>query len=662
MNSTNLTEKRKAKLLNNLNKIKSEISNMDSIASINEIELYIIENKYGIHFEEHSEQVYDDLKLNVPVFEEDRTRLIECDKNNRNFIIEGDNLHSLYLLQKTHKKSLDVIYIDPPYNTGAKDWKYNNSYVDGNDGYRHSKWLSMMSNRLKLAKNLLKRDGVLICAIDENELATVTLLLEDIFGEGYNIDTIAIVHNPRGVQGDNFSYTHEYALFVYRKGLKVIEDREILFEDIDWRDLRDNGGESLRSDAANCFYPILVKNDQIIGFGDDVTSLTDFHPNRNVYDSETGIYSIYPIDVKGIERKWRYARQSVESIKHLLRVKKSKSFLDIELGKNYGTYRTVWDDKKFDSNEHGTKLINYLVPNNDFDFPKSLYTVYECLYSVIKNRPNAIVLDFFAGSGTTGHAVLKMNSDLGGNRSFILCTNNDIGFKREKEMLTKYPHLKNSQDLKNEEIYKEYEEKYGIARSITFPRIKSVVSGYKYSKDSKILLFDKSLSKNIFIKPEDYNKLHKELNAIIESKKANFNKIDIVVDENKIKIWGINEGNEFISGMSANVHYYKTRMLKKQNEDIDLSMILLPHINEMIQLQYCLDLNKSSYRIILDESDLLTYLNMKSLPSSLKKIFYSPNILITTDEEVFFKSHNIDLIKIPDEYFKIELQEVGESW
>jgi adenine-specific DNA-methyltransferase len=241
-------------------------------------------------------------------------------------------------------------------------------------------------------------------------------LIDDIFGPGYNIDPITIVHNPRGIQGDNFSYVNEYALFVYKKGYKVIENQAVKEEDIDWRDLRDNGHESLRTDAATCFYAINVsKNGEIVDFGPNATNELDFHPLRNV-ENENGTISIYPIDIQGIERKWRYSRESVVNIKHLLRVKKIGDIYDIELGKNYAPYKTLWTDKKYDSNEYGTQLINSMIPENDFTFPKSVYNTYECLRAVTLNRPNAIILDFFAGSGTTGHATLMLNKDVGGHR------------------------------------------------------------------------------------------------------------------------------------------------------------------------------------------------------------------------------------------------------
>lgn len=372
----NLTKQKRDQMIAFLEELKKEHSDDTSVRAFNEIVNHLNDKKFGIVFEEHTEEVDEKLVDYIPVFSEDENRKILKDKEQKwNFLIEGDNLQSLYLLEKTHFGKIDCIYIDPPYNTGAKTWKYNNDYVDKRDTYRHSKWLSMMSVRMSIAKKLLKEDGVFICAIDENELATTLLLIEDVFGENYKSDCITVVHNPRGIQGDNFSYINEYAIFTYRKGLKAITTRELSEEEIDWSPLRNWGDESERHDAANCFYPIYVKDGKIVGFGDDVTSDDSFHPNKNEYD--------------------------------------------IEIGKDFTPYRTVWNDKKYDANEYGTQLIKSMIPNCDFSFPKSIYTVYECLYAVTKDKPDAIILDYFAGSGTTGHATLMMNKLLGGNRHFM---------------------------------------------------------------------------------------------------------------------------------------------------------------------------------------------------------------------------------------------------
>lgn len=329
----------------------------------------------------------------------------------QNLLIKGNNLLALYTLREKLAGRIKAIYIDPPYNppSNANTFIYNNNF-------NHSSWLTFMRNRLEVAKELLTDDGVLVCAIDENELAYLGVLIDEIFGSDRESHYITIVHNPRGIQGTNFSYTHEYAIFVIPKGLKTIGNRKIEAEDISWRNLRDNGGESLRTDARNCFYPMIVKDGEVIGFG-DITS-DEIHPDANEIQSDGSVY-IYPIDPSGIERKWRYARQSVDKIKNLLRAKESKGVWQIEIGKDFGQYRTVWQDPRYDANEYGTKLVKSLVPNSEFDFPKSLWNVYDCLYAVVADDPNAIVLDFFGGSGTTAHAVLELNKD-GGSRKFIV--------------------------------------------------------------------------------------------------------------------------------------------------------------------------------------------------------------------------------------------------
>ena len=282
--------------------MKKDYSKLSKEELVKTIEKLESRKKYGLIWEEEKtkEKFEEEAENALPILKEVISKEVKKNLNSpTNILIEGDNFHALSVLNYTHQGKIDVIYIDPPYNTGAKDWKYNNNYVDINDTYRHSKWLQMMSNRLKLAKRLLKDDGVLICTIDENELNRLGLLLEEIFGN-YEIHCITIVHNPRGVQGDNFSYTHEYAYFVFHKYLKVIGHRKIRDEDVDWRNLRDNGGESLRTDARNCFYPIIIKDEKIVGFGNVVPN--EKHPNKQTVQKGQEYY-VYPIDRQGIERK-----------------------------------------------------------------------------------------------------------------------------------------------------------------------------------------------------------------------------------------------------------------------------------------------------------------------------------------------------------------------
>ena len=357
----------------------------------------------------------------------------------QNLMIEGDNLEVLKLLQKSYAGKVKLIYIDPPYNTG-RDLIYKNNFQESKHDYLaaigdanhesghfvsnpassgryHSTWLSMMYPRLKLARNLLRKDGVLICTIDENELTSLGEILKDVFEEGnYDHVCVTIVHNPRGVQGINFSYTHEYAFFVFPRDRKVIADRKIDKSDITWSQFRNWGTESARHDARNCFYPVLVRDDRVIGFGDVCDDSQ--HPEQTEFSD--GVAYIYPIDTSGVERKWRYARQSADSVQHLLRAKRRGNRYEIEIGKDSGLYRTVWTDKKYDANENGTRLLKRLVPDAPFSFPKSLWAVHDCVSAVTQDAPDAIVLDFFAGSGTTGHALLEMNQKDNGSRRYIL--------------------------------------------------------------------------------------------------------------------------------------------------------------------------------------------------------------------------------------------------
>ncbi|MDO8438030.1 MAG: site-specific DNA-methyltransferase [Nitrosomonadaceae bacterium] len=330
---------------------------------------------------------------------------------NDNLIIKGNNLLALHTLRKTYAGKVKLIYIDPPYNPDSKanTFCYNNTF-------NRSTWLTFIQNRLAVAKDLMHKDGVLIVAIDENEQAHLGVLLKDMFSN-HEVHCITIVHNPRGVQGTNFSYTHEYAFFVIPKGKKSLGNRKIEEEDIERSNFRNWGSESERTDAKNCFYPVIVENERVVGFGDVLED--GQHPEQT--KTHGNQFYVYPIDTKGVERKWRYAKQSADSIKHLLHTKKTKTGYEIEIGKDFGTYRTVWIDPRYDANEYGTKIVKSLVPDCKFDFPKSLYNVYDCLYAVVAEDREAIVLDFFGGSGTTAHAVLELNKEDSGNRKFILC-------------------------------------------------------------------------------------------------------------------------------------------------------------------------------------------------------------------------------------------------
>ena len=328
-----------------------------------------------------------------------------------NLIIKGNNLLALASLKKEFSGKVKLIYIDPPYNP-----KNQNNTFSYNNSFNRSTWLTFMRNRLLLAKQLLREDGVLQVAIDKNEQEYLGVLIDSLFS-GYEKHCITIVHNPRGVQGDNFSYSNEYVYFVFKKGLKVINKikREPAIEE----ELRKHGGESLRNTAKNCFYPIIVKNEKIVGYGEVPDD--NFHPKERNILRKDGSIEVWPIDVDGIERKWIFARQSVEEIESKLSVKtKPDGSIDIYRLKDEMIPRSVWVGKRYDASTFGSKIVNKVIDGKTVSFPKSLYAVYDCVYSVVKSQKDSIVIDFFSGSGTTANAVINLNIEDGGERRFIL--------------------------------------------------------------------------------------------------------------------------------------------------------------------------------------------------------------------------------------------------
>lgn len=317
-------------------------------------------------------------------------------------LIKADNFQALNTLLPKYQNKVDLIYIDPPYNAPASEIIYKNNFKD-------STWLAMMANRLDLAKGFLSERGILSCAIDENEQENLGLLLSDIFYE-YEKTCVSVEHNPKGIQGDNFSYSNEFAYFL------IPDDAEIQNEIIEmqYKELMKTGKESERYTAKNCFYPIYVKDSKIIGFGN--VCKEDFHPQKKIINNK-GILEIYPIDSNGNERKWRYSRESVENVKENLKVFFTKDSITIKLGKTEKSFKTMWYGAKYSATEYGSKILKDILPNNNFDYPKSIHTVKDSIY--LASKEDSTILDFFGGSGTTAHAVLELNRE-GSNRKFVL--------------------------------------------------------------------------------------------------------------------------------------------------------------------------------------------------------------------------------------------------
>ncbi len=327
-------------------------------------------------------------------------------------LVHSENWQALNTLQKRYQGKVKCIYIDPPYNAKSSEILYQNTY-------KHASWMTLMENRLEISRAYQSEKGILVTAIDENEQERLGLLLSKIFPERRKT-AITIIHNPSGQQGDNFSYCHEFAYFVY-PGTK----RAIRFENRngnpDVRPLRDvSKGDHLRENAVNCFYPIYIKDNEITGIGEICPD--SFHPGSANIKCDDGSVEVYPIDASGIERKWVFARNSVEKILDQLKVQynKSRGIWDIIRTKSEFNYKTVWKDKKYSANSYGSKLLNNILGEQIFDFPKSIHTVMECVWAAGSTSADDVVLDYFAGSGTTAHAVINLNREDGGNRKYLL--------------------------------------------------------------------------------------------------------------------------------------------------------------------------------------------------------------------------------------------------
>lgn len=422
-------------------------------------------------------------------------------------LIEADNYHALQLLEYLYAEKVDCIYIDPPYNTGAKDWKYNNDYVDNSDAYRHSKWLSMMEKRLKLAKKLLNpEDSVLIVTIDEKEYLHLGCLLEELFPEANRQMITSVISRNGTSRANEFSRVEEY-IFILRIGRMGVvrtndnmlsEDGKGVISRVWFNFMRTS---TSRSKTKGQFFPIYINPSlkKIESIGDPL-SLDENYLDIQVPE---GLVAVFPIRDDGTEATWgaipETARELLEngylrmgaydkktnrwSIQYVREGdrKRVESGEIIVVGKAEdeslilspvdATQRsvfpkTVWNRKSHDATEYGTRLLKPLFINSRFSYPKSLYAVADSLKFFVSDKPNALIVDFFAGSGTTLHAVNLLNSTDNGRRRCILVTNNEVS-EAEAKILAKQGYHPGDEEW----------DKLGIARYVTWPRTCCSIKG-----------------------------------------------------------------------------------------------------------------------------------------------------------------------------------------
>ena len=434
-------------------------------------------------------------------------------------LIEADNYHALQLLEYLYAGKVDCIYIDPPYNTGAKDWKYNNDYVDGSDAYRHSKWLSFMEKRLKLAKKLLNpRDSVLIVTIDEKEYLHLGCLLEELFPEA-RMQMISAMTNKKGsTRPGQFSRAGEYFFLLFFGNCVITPTKDNMMLPIEagessgqnitiWNSLLRRGTAALRSDRPNLFYPIYVDSNtqRIVRVGDPLELQTDRKTVPMPEDLPDTVVACWPMRKDDVEGRWQMSHTTLKKRISEHRVKagqynkitqqfsivmlKDKQMEQIEDGilaisglDDTGAYiveqassitditqspRDIWVRDVHDASVYGSTLIKSILKNHSFAFPKSLYAVQDILHFFVANKPGALIVDFFAGSGTTLHAVNLLNAEDGGHRRCIMVTNNEVS-DAEAKSLAKQGYKPGDEEW----------EKLGIARYVTWPRTVCSIEGH----------------------------------------------------------------------------------------------------------------------------------------------------------------------------------------
>jgi len=431
------------------------------------LELLNEKKMYGLVWENHEEAVEEQLREQLPVFREVPERRILSDDADapNHIIIEAENLHALVALTYTHAGKIDVMYLDPPYNTGNKDFVYNDSYVDSEDSYRHSKWLSFMEKRLKIAKTLLSDKGVIFISIDDNEQANLKMLCDDIFGYDNYEATITYVRKTSGKQdSSNFVKSTEYIL-VYSKSKQWVASSLIAEEKVTGRynktdksgrkyretDLRKTGNADRRIDRPFMFYPFYYN-----------PLSKELFVSKEIDNSlrESGFVEILPIKPDGEEGRWRWAYSSSEQSLSNLVAKEmpkypgkytiyEKDYIDKKEDIRTVKEHTAWDRKEFNSDNAMADFKALGFGNQDFPYPKSTDLIKHILY--LSNNKRSIILDFFAGSGTTMHATMQLNAEDGGSRQCILVTNNENGicekvtYERNKRVIQGYTTPKGEQ-------------------------------------------------------------------------------------------------------------------------------------------------------------------------------------------------------------------------
>jgi adenine-specific DNA-methyltransferase len=454
----NLSKKRRDEMISFLELLKKQHTDDDSLMAINRIEKELTLKKYGLVWEEHQEEVDKKMETHIPVFSEMKEYELFENKENAacNFLIEGDNLHSLKLLEKTHKGRIDVIYIDPPYNTGNKDFIYNDKFIGREDSFRHSTWLSFLSERLRIAHKLLAPDGLIFVSIDDNEQAQLKLLMDEVFSEENFIICMPRITKKSGKTTSAYARNHDYILVYTKRDQDIFVMEEHMDEAFKYEDeyVKERGKYKLNqtldydslSYSASLDYPLEIDGET-------------FYPGSSK--------ALWEERQKGNHRRadwaWRWSKKlfqfGYENGFVVIKRKNdgtariyTKTYLNAKIGKDgngnfvieynkrvKATSSIEYIDNKY-SNDNAKKDLAAFGLGDRFDYSKPVELIKKLIKAYYKK--DALVLDFFAGSGTTAQAVLELNEEDGGSRRFIVCTNNEnnicqeVTYQRIRTILT----------------------------------------------------------------------------------------------------------------------------------------------------------------------------------------------------------------------------------
>lgn len=529
--------------------------------------------KYGLVWDEEriQEKVVADCQKKLPVLTEVKEKEIITDDNEpTHILIEGDNYHALSVLNYTHKGKIDLIYIDPPYNTGKdNEWKYNDKFVDKLDTYRHSKWLSFMAKRLELARNLMKDEGLIFISIDDNEIAQARLLCDRIFGED-NFVNIICQKSRHSISNDLIiSENHNFLLFYAKK-------QSVLFK--------------------NRYKFRLIKE--------------DYKGYSNPNNDPEGPWKLVPVDGPGGETKgnpyyefqgvtgyWRYSKTDMQDYfdKGLIVVRENslskKAYLKDDKGVIAVT--TWWDDAGVTTD--GTNELNRVLGTKAFNNPKPVSLIKRIVELSLDKE--GVILDFFAGSGTTGQAVIEMNAKDGGTRQVILCTN-------------------------NENI---------ICEDVTYPRVKNIIKGFDFEGNQVDSLFEEKLTATRIKKGKE---LFQEIDLIKANQSKNYDKFEVKVEKNNIVLKGLKVKRGSQTGLGNNLRYYKTSFVNNNRNKDQLKLDITKCCTEMLCIK------EGVFKLIKEEPDY--------------KIFQKENKYLA----VYYDFANASLDELKDEMNKLKGEKV----